>query len=666
MIVPMKKVSLVVLLKDREAALRKLRQIGVVHVEKKSVSSEALTKLLDRKTKIENALGIVRSYEPAKNTAPVNVEPPVQNAGSAKPMYNRRATDIHVPFSIDAIDRLEAPDDVNMVLGYAEERKTLQDQLAFIGKEKSRIEEWLNFDPKDISFLAEQGKINLSLYKIPRKAFEGMPKETRYFVFGEDKNSVRLAVFDDAGATSQGIPGETPFALPDNSLAELDSQISGIQEKLADIEKQLAALAGKKALFEREAKVLLGRIEFETARSGMGVLDDVPVESAVAWLTGFVPRDELGLIKRAAAENGWALVAVDPGPDDFVPTKLKNNRFASLLYPLTDFLEVVPGYNEVDISLWFLIFFTIFFGMIFGDAFYGIVILIAGIVGVFKTIKKGVPPVIKLMLLLGTSNFVWGVLTCTWLGFDATTLPKVLQDISLPLISNVTAARSAYDDGIVRQNLMILCFSLALIQLCIGHIVAISKTRSLKVLADLGSIAMLIGMYGVILTLIASNEYRNLAEYVPMMPCAYLLGSGFVVNFVFANYDGSIGRSILEGLKNFISMILGIANVFSDIMSYIRLWAVGLAGAAISTTVVTMAGPMLGHFILFIFGVLLLAFGHSLNLVLNTLSVLVHAVRLNTLEFSGHVGLTWAGTAYKPFSEKGIPPSREVSAKKAV
>ena len=213
---------------------------------------------------------------------------------------------------------------------------------------------------------------------------------------------------------------------------------------------------------------------------------------------------------------------------------------------------------------------------------------------------------------------------------------------------------------------MIFCFSLALLQLSIGHIIAISRTRSLKVLADLGSIAMLIGMYGVILTLIASNEYRNLGDYIPMMPFAYLLGSGFVINFVFANYNGSVGRSILESLKNFISMIPGIANVFSDIMSYIRLWAVGLAGAAISTTVVTMAGPMLGHLIFFIFGVLLLVFGHGLNLVLNTLSVLVHAVRLNTLEFSGHVGLTWAGSAYKPFSEKGIPASREVSGKKAV
>jgi len=87
-------------------------------------------------------------------------------------------------------------------------------------------------------------------------------------------------------------------------------------------------------------------------------------------------------------------------------------------------------------------------------------------------------------------------------------------------------------------------------------------------------------------------------------------------------------------------------------MSYIRLWAVGLAGAAIAGTINQMAGPMLGHFLFFIFGIILLVFGHGLNLVLNTLSVLVHGVRLNTLEFSGHAGLTWAGFAYKPFAKR--------------
>jgi V/A-type H+-transporting ATPase subunit I len=139
----------------------------------------------------------------------------------------------------------------------------------------------------------------------------------------------------------------------------------------------------------------------------------------------------------------------------------------------------------------------------------------------------------------------------------------------------------------------------------------------------------------------------------------HIFGGGFILNFVFANYDGSIGRSALESLKNIISVILGIANVFSDIMSYIRLWAVGLAGAAIAGTVNEMAGGILGsagsvvvHLVVFVLGTLLLVFGHGLNIVLNGLSVLVHGVRLNTLEFSGHVGLTWAGNAYKPFAKR--------------
>ncbi len=228
-------------------------------------------------------------------------------------------------------------------------------------------------------------------------------------------------------------------------------------------------------------------------------------------------------------------------------------------------------------------------------------------------------------------------------------LPAFLKNISLPLISNARAAMSDYDSKIVQQNLMIFCFSLALLQLSIGHILAIIHNKSLKALGDIGSIAMLFGMYFIILSLIASNEARR----IPLVSFAVpVFAAGFVLNFVFASYDGSVGRSVLESCKNIISVILGIANVFSDIMSYIRLWAVGLAGAAIASTINTMAGPMLGKLLFFIFGLVLIVFGHGLNLVLNTLSVLVHGVRLNTLEFSGHVGLTWAGSAYKPFAKR--------------
>jgi V/A-type H+-transporting ATPase subunit I len=109
----------------------------------------------------------------------------------------------------------------------------------------------------------------------------------------------------------------------------------------------------------------------------------------------------------------------------------------------------------------------------------------------------------------------------------------------------------------------------------------------------------------------------------------------------------------LESCKNIISVLLGVVNVFSDIVSYIRLWAVGLAGAAISSTVNEMAGPLLGHAILFIAAIALLVFGHGLNMILNLLSVIVHGVRLNTLEFSSHLGMSWSGFKYNPFRESG-------------
>ena len=183
--------------------------------------------------------------------------------------------------------------------------------------------------------------------------------------------------------------------------------------------------------------------------------------------------------------------------------------------------------------------------------------------------------------------------------------------------------------------------------------------KSVKFLGDLGALFMLWGMFYVVLNMVVDSQrfpfdmpipLAPLSQYPVMYPVAAFVGGGFALSFVFSNYNGSIKESILDSLKNLISVLLGVVNVFSDIVSYIRLWAVGLAGAAISSTVNTMAGPMLGGFLIFA-AVLLLVFGHGLNLILNVLSVIVHGVRLNTLEFSNHLGMVWAGFKYKPFKE---------------
>ena len=637
MIVPMKKVSLVVRDNNQMEALSRLREIGVMHLETRDASSDALSRAFEKKSRADSAMALIQPYKAPKKQKSQGEARQEKSAGKR----GRRATDFadgeREPYSLDAVNTPVRPALVDLMVNMGKERKALQDKIVFLEREYVRVENWGNFDPASLKELAAQG-IPVFLYELTREVFASIPEDTRYIKLGEGKSTVFLAVLD------REIPGTAPVSLPEKSLLGLSSERADLMLKLKELEERIRTFADRRPYLQKEMEGIQRDIEFEAVKASMEAVEDIPPEFAFSHLTGFVPAEDIPGLKRAASENGWALIADDPGLDDPVPTKLKNNRLVQLLYPLTDFLEVVPGYNEVDISGWFLMFFCIFFGMIFGDAGYGLLLFLIALFGMIKTAKKGVPGVLKMMALLSVSNILWGVLTCTWFGIELNRLPQILKDISLSYISPAKT-----DQGIVDQNLQIFCFSLALLQLTIAHLKGIARTiRSLKVFAEIGALAMLWGMYNVVLFLVVSNSTRS---FPLLEPSIYLLAGGFALTFVFGSYDGSVGRSILSSVKNIISVILGITNVFSDIMSYIRLWAVGLAGASIAATVNTMAGPMMGNFLMFV-ALILLVFGHGLNIILNVLSVLVHGVRLNTLEFSSHVGLTWSGTAYKPFANR--------------
>ena len=643
MIVPMKKVALLVRDKDQGGALAKLREVGVVHLEKTNGSSDALAKAVERRNRWESAMSLIQPYKaPKKKAAPQQGQGDRRERRTAPgSRRGRRATDLLgveelEPYSLDAVNAPVRPNLVDLMVNMGKDRKALQDRMAFLVRERSRIEPWGEFDPAAVQELADRG-LPLFLYELSPEAFAAIPAETRCIKMGEDKAAVYLVVLD------REIPGLAPFPLPEKSLSALDGELAEVQGKLEELEARIKSFADRRPVLAKELAEIERQIAFETARAALEKVDDFPPESACSYLTGFAPAEDIPALKTAAAENGWALLADDPGPEDPVPTKLKNNKLVELLYPLTDFLEVVPGYYETDISGWFLLFFCVFFGMIFGDAGYGLILFLIALTGIYKTAKTGVPGVLKMLLLLSVSNILWGVLTCTWFGVSIERIPPALQRLSLSAISPAKT-----DQATVDRNLQIFCFTLALVQLTIAHLKGIGRAiRSLKVFAEIGALAMLWGMYRVVLLLVVGITELSV---FPLQIALYLLGGGFFLTFVFASYEGSIGRSVLESFKNIISVVLGITNVFSDIMSYIRLWAVGLAGASIAVTVNSMAGPMLGNFLVFI-GLILLVFGHGLNLVLNVLSVLVHGVRLNTLEFSGHMGLTWSGTAYRPFAE---------------
>ena len=634
MIVPMKKVSFVLLEEHRKEALKKMRRLGVVHLEKVNGASEELAAFKDTYSKAETAYAILSEIKLPKKAV-----------------------------STATFDRDKVLAKAEEVVALADRKKLCKDIISAHTLELERFAGWGDLDAESFQYLAGKGII-LSLYEIPRDAYLSIPETINTLVVNENKSLVRflLIQYGEAGSTlaCASRPADMPaeaYAVPmiSSSSKQLRDEISSLRGEIESIDKALTEAALDRQLFKQYCSVVGKDIEFENLFSGMGREEDTEdgrPYMALCWLTGYVPVEDVAAVQAAAKEENWAVVVSDPAEEDEVPTKLKNNKFVSLIYPVSDFLGTVPGYREYDISGWFLLFFCIFFGIIFGDGGYGLLMVLAAVFADIAAVtkKKKIPPAYNLLLLLGFFTMAWGTVTCTWFGLSPDLLPSWLTGLSLQPISNAYAAISPENEALVKQNLQIFCFMLALIQLSIAHLKGIARyIKSPKCLGELGSLLQLWGIFFVVLNMVVKLDTFC---GIPTMGTMVLgvVGVGFALSFIFSNYEGSLGASILESCKNIVSVLLGVVNVFSDIVSYIRLWAVGLAGGAISATVNDMAGPMLGGAIIFL-GVLLLVFGHGLNMILNVLSVIVHGVRLNTLEFSSHLGMSWSGFAYEPFCE---------------
>lgn len=639
MIVPMKKVSLVVLNNERKDALTQLKKVGVVHLEQIDGSSEQLSLYKEASNNAVAANAILSDIKVAKKKS---------FSSAVKTLSN---------------DEVVAK--CKHVIDISDKKKKLLEEIASDAAEIERFANWGQVDIDDFAYLKEKG-ISFKMYEIPEDKYGLIDEKVTTICVNRIKKIVRFLLIDASEDRPEGLPPEAfEVPMPVLSTKDLAKRVEDNEAEISKIEEELKSETVYISQIQDFKSNLESDIQFETIYSGMGQ-ENSGKTTDLAWLTGYVPIDSFDKLKDCVTKNSWAMAASDPTEEDNVPTKLKNNKFVSLIYPLTDFLGTVPGYHEYDISGWFLLFFCVFFGMIFGDGGYGLLVTVASLVLVLKSLfqKKSVSPLMGLLLLLGLSTVAWGTVTCTWFGLKPEQLPAWLTSLSITPISN--AAGSDYrlylpwntEVGLTTgQNLQIFCFTLAFLQLSVAHLKGMARNRkSLKVLGEFGSLLQIWGMFYVVLSMVVSSALFPLGLVVNNIPVGTiaiaLVGGGFALSFIFSNYEGNIGASILESCKNIISVLLGVVNVFSDIVSYIRLWAVGLAGSAISNTVNEMAGPLLGHAITFIAFVALIAFGHGLNMVLNLLSVIVHGVRLNTLEFSTHLGMSWSGFKYNPFAEK--------------
>ncbi|MBI4982752.1 MAG: hypothetical protein HZC15_06450 [Candidatus Omnitrophica bacterium] len=590
MIVGMKKVAVIMQAKDSAQGLKALRSFGMLHIENQQVpKSTNLNILLDDYALVQQGLEVLSEEEFIEHC---------QGDLRYKEVSDWKITCRHTLDLWKRIDHLE---------GYS----------LVLNREVKEWEKWGDFDPQAVAELLKRN-IYCGLYKIPIKDFNNLSGDYVIKRIHLEDTIVYCAIISQI----KPLLDFKEIELPKMSLSAMKNKLVENKLIIDRLQQELHQQLCFRGAFEKVKANLENEIEFENILSGMAQ------ETKLSYLVGFAPHDCEKQLLDLSKKEKWGILITEPSEEDNVPVLIRNPKLIALINPVLKLLEILPGYRELDISLWFLLFFGVFFGMLIGDAGYGIVYFL---LTAFSQVKFGKKIKDKspffLFYLLSFCAIIWGLLTGVFFG------QEWLKEIGWkPLVP-------ALNDAKVIQSF---CFLLGAIHLSIAHIWrTILKIPSLLALAELGWIAILWGAYYLARFLILGYEFPFFGKW--------LIFSGIALVVLFTQPQKNILKAIGSGCG---TLALNLMNNFTDIVSYVRLFAVGLAGVAIADTFNSMAAGVRGESILGLtLAIVVVSAGHLLNIVLGLMSVLVHGVRLNVLEFCAHVGISWSGSAYKPFKE---------------
>lgn len=595
MIVPMKKIILVALEKYRQQTLLSLRKLGLLHIKYTtplvSADIESLEQEIDQ---AQTAIALLSPYA-------------LQNG--ARFLKTGPDPVLHTQ--------------VKQIIALSGEEQALLKRKEDLKEQLSWYEQWGEFSPGSLRELSRQG-VKIRLYRCSRKEWQGLRKSRTVELIKKQGSSYYLALIERGDETGINLKEEK---LPDKDAPAFREELLQLEKRLDNIESALKAAAAYKKALPEYLDNLRRSLEFSRAKSGM------QEAGKVCYLQGFMPAEGISRFKELAAKNGWAYLIEEPAESDAVPTLIKNPAWVRTIEPIFKFMGVLPGYREYDISFGFLLFFSLFFALIIGDAGYGLVFILTTFF--LKKRLTSVPPeVFRLMYVLSFATLIWGAVSGNWFGFEP--IGK------LPFLGSVVVERVNSYIG-ANQNFMIqLCFIIAALHLSFAHAAcALRIADAFVALSQLGWILIIWCLYFLAGNLVLA---RQLPDYFVIIFCS---GAALVLLFSHPR------RNPLKGIAlTLADLPLKTVNSFADIISYLRLFAVGYATLVVAGSFNELALRTGFNNLLVGFASGLIIFlGHSLNIALGLMGVIVHGIRLNMLEFSSHLGMQWSGVEYKPFKE---------------
>ncbi len=513
--------------------------------------------------------------------------------------------------------------------------------IAAVNKEIALRTPWGEFRSDDIKRLESQG-LKFRYYACPKKKFS--PDWAGLYP---------LSIISDNGTTVYFVTvapkdGEysfpiDPVAAPEGSAADAEKALSELQKAQNADAQLISNLKCCSGSLERDYEEKLGELDLYLA----GAASESAAENYLCVLTGFAPTDDDGKLCRKFDEMGICYLHAPATKEDNPPIKLKNNWFAKNFEVLTG-MYGMPAYDEFDPTPVLAPFFMLFFAMCLGDAGYGILLVLIGILMKYKMRNTGLGKMYRLVIFLGCATMVVGLFLGTFFGIgilDASWTPAWLKSICVD--GWFADAKIA---GFPAQ--MVLAIGIGVFHICLAMIiktVGYTKRFGLKsTISTWGWTVLIVG--GIIATAFAMTDILS-AEAFKWTVIALAVVSGLAI-YIFNTPGRNPLINIGSGLWDTYNMVTGL---MSDTLSYIRLYALGLAGGMLGN-----AFNLMGEMVLnvpvpglnWVFCIVILIFGHILNLAMSCLGAFVHPLRLTFVEYFKNSGYEGTGIKYNPLKQK--------------
>lgn len=604
MITKMKKLTFLVYHKEYEQFLQQIRELGAVHIVEKQLGEmdDKLQYFMQKRSLYKSVL---------------------QNMF----LLADKAPEEKVHASLATDDLMKQYENLQAKI------QDLLQQLPQISKEMAQLDMWGDFDWNSITRLEEAG-LFVRFYSCSEKEFdEAWVNEHNAMVINERGGQLYFIT-----VTSQEVElDREPLHLPDESLSQLKGKLVKTEDKLAQAREELKSFCKTYyRTMEAGSLQLEGDIELlKVKRNSEEMADGV-----VVLLEGWIPEDKESEVVSLLESSGVYYEMRNATREDNAPIKLKNNAYTRMYEVLTQ-MYGMPDYAEFDPTPILAPFFSLFFAFCMGDAGYGLALIALGFI-LKKKLSKSLRGMMNLVITLGIFTTVFGMILGTFFGVSLVelNLPSELKEFMI--VGKI--GDTSYDKQMLLALIIgVVHISIAMLVKAIGQTVRFGFKESLSAW---GWLLLVVGF----ITTGSLSFFKVISEDVSTWAFILIGGIASIGIYLLNNIHRNVFVNIGAGVWDTYNMATGLMG---DILSYIRLYALGLAGGMLGGVfnqlafmVNDAAGPAIG----WLFCGLILVFGHTLNIAMSCLSAFVHPLRLTFVEYFKNSGYEGKGEAYKPFA----------------